>query len=102
MAFSATPFQEFDGSDSGARPDEAISWGKIKIDAKPVKVGPRLDLKLHDGTTQITLSACLNSSFFLYQVCADASIIFPLLISQTFMKHWKPREEEGLVQQKEC
>jgi deoxyhypusine synthase len=22
--------QEFDGSDSGARPDEAVSWGKIK------------------------------------------------------------------------
>jgi deoxyhypusine synthase len=22
--------QEFDGSDSGARPDEAISWGKVK------------------------------------------------------------------------
>ena len=30
--------QEFDGSDSGARPDEAISWGKIKTDATPVKV----------------------------------------------------------------
>ena len=30
--------QEFDGSDSGARPDEAISWGKIKLDARPVKV----------------------------------------------------------------
>lgn len=30
--------QEFDGSDSGARPDEAVSWGKIKTDAKPVKV----------------------------------------------------------------
>ncbi len=30
--------QEFDGSDSGARPDEAVSWGKIKITAKPVKV----------------------------------------------------------------
>lgn len=30
--------QEFDGSDSGARPDEAISWGKIRINAKPVKV----------------------------------------------------------------
>ncbi len=29
---------EFDGSDSGARPDEAISWGKIKKTAKPVKV----------------------------------------------------------------
>jgi len=30
--------QEFDGSDSGARPDEAISWGKIKKTASPVKV----------------------------------------------------------------
>jgi deoxyhypusine synthase len=32
--------QEFDGSDSGARPDEAVSWGKIRADATPVKVGP--------------------------------------------------------------
>lgn len=33
------PFeQEYDGSDSGARPDEAISWGKIRMDAKPIKV----------------------------------------------------------------
>ena len=23
--------QEFDGSDSGARPDEAVSWGKIRL-----------------------------------------------------------------------
>lgn len=30
--------QEFDGSDSGARPDEAVSWGKIRLDANPVKV----------------------------------------------------------------
>lgn len=30
--------QEFDGSDAGARPDEAVSWGKIKPDAKSVKV----------------------------------------------------------------
>ena len=30
--------QEFDGSDSGARPDEAVSWGKIKTTAQPVKV----------------------------------------------------------------
>ena len=30
--------QEFDGSDSGARPDEAVSWGKIKTTASPVKV----------------------------------------------------------------
>ncbi len=54
--------QEFDGSDSGARPDEAISWGKIKIDAQPVKV------------------------------YADATTILPLLISQTFAKTWKSKE----------
>jgi deoxyhypusine synthase len=30
--------QEYDGSDAGARPDEAVSWGKIKPDAKSVKV----------------------------------------------------------------
>jgi deoxyhypusine synthase len=47
---------EFDGSDAGARPDEAKSWGKIKLDATPVKV------------------------------YADASLIFPLLVSQTFAK----------------
>ena len=48
--------QEFDGSDSGARPDEAVSWGKIRADAKPVKV------------------------------YADATIAFPLIVSQTFAK----------------
>jgi deoxyhypusine synthase len=31
--------QEFDGSDAGARPDEAVSWGKIKADAPSIKVG---------------------------------------------------------------
>ena len=30
--------QEFDGSDAGARPDEAVSWGKIKPNAESVKV----------------------------------------------------------------
>lgn len=55
--------QEFDGSDSGARPDEAISWGKIKPDAKPVKV------------------------------CGEATILFPLLVSQTFVKYWDKREQ---------
>ncbi|XP_068434376.1 deoxyhypusine synthase [Clinocottus analis] len=49
--------QEFDGSDSGARPDEAVSWGKIKSDAKPVKV------------------------------YADASLVFPLIVAQTFALH---------------
>ncbi|MCJ1442117.1 MAG: Deoxyhypusine synthase [Stictis urceolatum] len=37
--------QEFDGSDAGARPDEAVSWGKIKVDADSVKVClPKNDL----------------------------------------------------------
>ena len=46
--------QEFDGSDAGARPDEAISWGKILPDAKTVKV------------------------------YADASIVFPLIVAKCF------------------
>jgi len=55
--------QEFDGSDSGASPEEAISWGKIRIDAKPVKV------------------------------CADATIAFPLIVSQTFAKDLQAYKE---------
>lgn len=53
---------EFDGSDSGASPEEAISWGKIRITAQPVKV------------------------------TCDATIAFPLIVSQTFAKdveEWK-------------
>jgi len=60
---------EFDGSDSGASPDEAISWGKIRITAKPVKVS------------------------------ADATIVFPLIVSQTFAKdveQWK-KDTKGCV-----
>ena len=49
---------EFDGSDSGARPDEAISWGKIKKDATPVKV------------------------------YAEASLVFPILVGETFVKDY--------------
>ncbi|VFV23480.1 deoxyhypusine synthase isoform 1 [Lynx pardinus] len=45
---------EFDGSDSGARPDEAVSWGKIWVDTQPVKV------YAHD------------------------SLVFPLLVAETF------------------
>jgi deoxyhypusine synthase len=56
--------QEFDGSDSGASPDEAISWGKIRITAKPVKV------------------------------CCDATIAFPLIVSQTFAKDVEKWKEE--------
>merc|ERR1711862_352917 len=57
--------QEFDGSDSGARPDEAISWGKIRCDAKPVKI------------------------------YAEATLVFPLLVAKTFAGrlqrgNWQP------------
>lgn len=48
--------QEFDGSDSGAHPDEAVSWGKIRGSAKTVKVH------------------------------CDATIAFPLLVAETFAK----------------
>ena len=34
--------QEYDGSDAGARPDEAVSWGKIKAGADSVKVRSEL------------------------------------------------------------
>ncbi|KAI0347120.1 Deoxyhypusine synthase [Trametopsis cervina] len=48
--------QEFDGSDSGARPDEAVSWGKIRAGSESVKV------------------------------YADATLVFPLLVAATFAK----------------
>jgi deoxyhypusine synthase len=49
--------QEFDGSDAGARPDEAVSWGKIRVDAQPVK---------------------------LY---AEATLVFPIIVAETFVKY---------------
>ncbi|OAP59537.1 deoxyhypusine synthase [Fonsecaea erecta] len=48
--------QEFDGSDAGARPDEAVSWGKIKADGDSVKV------------------------------YVEATISFPLIVAGTFAK----------------
>ncbi len=48
--------QEFDGSDAGATPNEAVSWGKILPNAHSVKV------------------------------FADATIVFPLLVAQSFAK----------------
>ncbi|KAK4056670.1 Deoxyhypusine synthase [Microbotryomycetes sp. JL221] len=57
--------QEFDGSDSGARPDEAVSWGKIKIDGESVKV------------------------------YADATLVFPLIVAGTFGKdHWDQQDQQ--------
>ncbi|KAL1230724.1 Deoxyhypusine synthase [Trichinella spiralis] len=60
--------QEYDGSDAGALPDEAISWGKIRSDAKPVKL------------------------------FCDATIAFPLLVSQTFLQHHQQATAKSLSQ----
>ena len=49
--------QEFDGSDAGAMPNEAVSWGKILPNAQSVKV------------------------------FADATIVFPLLVAESFAKN---------------
>lgn len=51
--------QEYDCSDTGAPPQEALSWGKIGLDAKFVKVH------------------------------AEASIVLPILITQTFAKNFE-------------
>lgn len=58
--------KEFDGSDAGASTDEAVSWGKIRMTAKPVKV------------------------------CADATLVFPLIVSQTFLKAYYREHPEAL------
>ncbi len=47
---------EYDGSDSGALPEEAVSWGKITPGAERVKV------------------------------YSDASLVFPLIVAKTFAK----------------
>lgn len=57
---------EYDGSDSGAKPEEAKSWGKIKVDANPVKVH------------------------------GDATIIFPIIVSQTFAKLHETTKEQTI------
>ncbi|KAF8707814.1 Deoxyhypusine synthase, partial [Rhizoctonia solani] len=58
--------QEFDGSDSGARPDEAISWGKIRAGSESVKV------------------------------FADATLVFPLLVAATYGRaHWEEKSKHA-------
>jgi len=47
--------QEFDGSDAGARPDEAVSWGKIKIGAESVKVSFESSLHFHGLKRDVVL-----------------------------------------------
>ena len=62
---------EWDGSDSGARPDEAISWGKIHIDACPVKV------------------------------YAEVTLVLPLIVAESFAKYHFKQEKEKEKKEKE-
>jgi len=57
---------DFDGSDSGARPDEAVSWGKIKKEATPVKI------------------------------YCDATLVFPLLVAETFARELHQSQEGSI------
>ena len=52
--------QEFDGSDAGARPDEAVSWGKIKEDGDSVKVSIKLSPIIN--TRLMKLGLCRSNS----------------------------------------
>ena len=38
LAIYLSTLQEFDGSDSGASPDEAVSWGKLAPGSRHIKV----------------------------------------------------------------
>ncbi len=71
---------EFDGSDSGARPEEAISWGKIRKEATPVKVSHFFSIQI------IFYFAFVDNRVGNFQVYADASLVFPLLVAETFAK----------------
>ena len=48
---------EWDGSDAGARPNEAVSWGKLRMDSQFVKIW------------------------------TDATLVFPIIVAETFAKY---------------
>ncbi len=55
---------EYDGGDTGAHPDEAVSWGKIKSTTQPVKI------------------------------YSEATLVMPILVSQSFVKYHDAHREE--------
>lgn len=71
--------QEFDGSDAGARPDEAVSWGKIKIGADSVKVGCETILGRRTRWTNVRTGLSRSNGMLpLYRCqhfCQEASLI---------------------------
>jgi deoxyhypusine synthase len=69
--------QEFDGSDAGARPDEAVSWGKIKAGADSVKVCRC------PAPSDVPILLLLT---FPIKVYVEATACFPLIVAATFAK----------------
>ncbi|KAG8526194.1 Deoxyhypusine synthase [Bacidia gigantensis] len=59
---------EMDGSDAGARPEEAVSWGKLKVGGLSVKVW------------------------------ADATIVWPLIVAATWARVPEKGEEKREIQ----
>lgn len=59
--------QEFDGSDSGARPDEAVSWGKIRAGSESIKVNLMLVFLRLTTTNRVNnRSSLMPHLYFLY------------------------------------
>ena len=54
--------QEFDGSDAGARPDEAVSWGKIKAGGDSVKVSDKREASCGRRSWWLIIRAGLRRS----------------------------------------
>ena len=83
---------DFDGSDSGAKPDEAVSWGKIKMTATPVKVrcGCACErLRIHPGSLWLPRVSL--------QVSAEVTTVFPFIVSQTFAKYGERLTHEDVA-----
>ncbi|XP_076900923.1 uncharacterized protein LOC143555221 [Bidens hawaiensis] len=91
--------QEFDASDSGAHPDEAVSWGKISASAKSVKLSTWILLIV---MLLISQNNCNAFSFGKYcnllcrfRVQCEASIAFLVLVAETFAA--KREKEKEMV-----
>ena len=60
---------EYEGSDAGAKPQEALSWGKLKQTSSFVKV------------------------------FAEATLVFPIIVARSFAKYYYEQKEKDMPQQ---
>ena len=99
--------QEFDGSDAGARPDEAVSWGKLL--PEDAQADPLSDSNILSGSNiksnnQIRSNIQVQSNTQLklapksprmVKVFGDATILFPLIVARTFAEKSKLTESDA-------